>query len=216
MSRNYLDVRSRGFRARTHSKAFTRTRQRKRRRCCSLVCTARRTTFSTRTSQALLTWPSKSVKLPATWLKLPTPSSPRPILSLSSSFFDIQPAETARKLHVLQSTSDNFEPSYGSCTRSVWMGNQEKRKFSSFVMIFFFFFFEDNCRSFPFSFFAKNFGNFSISFERERFLQFNFLRVYILKWKFFEIVSGIRAFSIVRRIIIRVYYLRRNLPRRQV
>lgn len=60
--------------------------------------------------------------------------------------------------------------------------------------------------------FAKNFGNFSISFERERFLQFNFLRVYILKWKFFEIVSGIRAFSIVRRIIIRVYYLRRNLP----
>lgn len=64
--------------------------------------------------------------------------------------------------------------------------------------------------------FAKNFGNFSISFERERFLRFNFLRVYILKWKFFEIVSGIRAFSIVRRIIIRVYYLRRNLPRRQV
>lgn len=88
MSRNYLDVRSRGFRARTHSKAFTRTRQRKRRRSCSGVygrVYARRTTFSTRTSQALLTWPSKSVKLPATWLKLPTLPSAHPLLSSISS-----------------------------------------------------------------------------------------------------------------------------------
>lgn len=88
MSRNYLDVRSRGFRVRTHSKDFCRRHGRGRRRSEPsgrevMAMLAERTTFSTRPSRGLLTWPSKSVKLPA---KITLSVLPRTAVSFSARF----------------------------------------------------------------------------------------------------------------------------------
>lgn len=96
------------------------------------------TTFSTRTSCALLTCPSKSVKLPATRVKLRSSLCP-PCCFLAhflplviASFFLQHPASKTRSKiacarYAPKSTSDNAVAAYGSCSSRlcayvcVWM-----------------------------------------------------------------------------------------------
>lgn len=128
MSRNYLPVPVCVFVSQQVFKARSSDTARERMRRGELA--NRATTFSTRTSCALLTCPSKSVKLPATRAKLrspsPPPSSRRFFLAhflplVVASFFPQHPAGRTRSKiacarYAPKSTSDNAAAAYGSCS----------------------------------------------------------------------------------------------------
>lgn len=135
------------------------------------VCTgrayARRTTFSTRTSQALLTWPGKSVKLLA---KITLPNSLSPLLSSISSPRKL--FENCTCSEALGIISNRLTaPAHDRIGRGI-------RRSESFLVLWFVFLFslffleEEYSRIIVDRFFAldfialKNFGNFSISFKR--------------------------------------------------
>lgn len=122
------------------------------------VCTgrayARRTTFSTRTSQALLTWPGKSVKLLA---KITLPNSLSPLLSSISSPRKL--FENCTCSEALGIISNRLTaPAHDRIGRGI--RRSESFLVLWFVFLFFFVFFrrrifEDNRRSFFRSWFYR-------------------------------------------------------------